>query len=78
MLCCMKITDSQLVKIKHHFREEAESRVTREPKPVPSRAILEAVLWIPTTGAQWRMSPQCYSNYKTTHLSQLQNYTSAI
>jgi hypothetical protein len=23
------------------------------------------VLWIPNTGAQWHMLPQCYPNYKT-------------
>jgi transposase len=29
--------------------------------------VLEAVLWILNTGAQWHMLPQCYPNYKTVH-----------
>lgn len=29
--------------------------------------MLEAVLWILNTGAQWHMLPQCYPNYKTVH-----------
>jgi transposase len=29
--------------------------------------VLEAVLWILNTGAQWHMLPQSYPNYKTVH-----------
>jgi transposase len=29
--------------------------------------VLEAVLWILNTGAQWHMPPQSYPNYKTVH-----------
>ena len=36
-------------------------------KPVSTRQVLEAVLWILNTGAQWHMLPQCYPNYKTVH-----------
>ena len=36
-------------------------------KPIPTRRVLEAVLWILNTGAQWHMLPQCYPNYKTVH-----------
>ena len=46
-------------------REHSEGRPGR--KPVPSRKILEATLWILNTGAQWHMLPQCYPNYKTVH-----------
>ena len=33
-------------------------------KPIPARSVLEGVLWILNTGAQWEMLPQCYPNYK--------------
>ncbi|MFC1492115.1 IS5 family transposase, partial [Nitrospinota bacterium] len=61
------LTDSQWEKIRHHFPEEnlPEGRPGR--KPVPTRRVLEAVLWILNTGAQWHMLPQCYPNYKTVH-----------
>ena len=45
--------------------QEEESKVGR--KPISSRRILEAVLWILNTGAQWHMLPQSYPNYKTVH-----------
>ena len=34
---------------------------------MPTREVLEAVLWILNTGAQWHMLPQSYPNYKTVH-----------
>jgi transposase len=50
-----------------HFPEEhiADGRPGR--KPIPTRHVLEAVLWILNTGAQWHMLPQSYPNYKTVH-----------
>ena len=33
----------------------------------PTCHVLEAVLWILNTGAQWHMLPQSYPNYKTVH-----------
>src|SRR5512144_2646816 len=36
-------------------------------KPISTRRVLEAVLWILNTGAQWHMLPQSYPNYKTVH-----------
>ena len=50
-----------------YFPEEhiADGRPGR--KPVPTRRVLEAVLWILNTGAQWHMLPQSYPNYKTVH-----------
>ncbi len=36
-------------------------------KPVPTRKVLEGVLWILNTGAQWHCLPRCYPNYKTVH-----------
>jgi transposase len=48
------------------FREHIpEGRPGR--KPIPTRSVLEAVLWILNAGAQWHMLPQCYANYKTVH-----------
>ena len=37
------------------------------PCDFPTRHVLEAVLWILNTGAQWHMLPQSYPNYKTVH-----------
>ncbi len=61
------LTDAQWERIRRHFPEEniPEGRPGR--KPVPARPVLEAVLWILNTGAQWHMLPQCYPNYKTVH-----------
>jgi transposase len=63
----IKLTDAQWEKIKEHFPEEniPDGRAGR--KPVPTRQVLEGVLWILNTGAQWHMLPQCYPNYKTVH-----------
>jgi len=63
----VKISDEYWERIKQHFPEEdiPEGRAGR--KPVPARKILDAVLWILKTGAQWSMLPQSYPNYKTVH-----------
>jgi transposase len=63
----LRLRDDQWERIREHFPEEhiPEGRPGR--KPVPARAVLEAVLWILNTGAQWHMLPQCYPNYKTVH-----------
>ncbi len=63
----MHLTDEQWDKIKSHFPEEniPEGRPGR--KPVPTRRVLEAALWILNTGAQWHMLPQSFPNYKTVH-----------
>jgi transposase len=36
-------------------------------KPAPTRHVLEVVLWILNTGAQWHILPQSYPDYKTVH-----------
>jgi transposase len=48
----------QWERIRDHFPEEriADGRPGR--KPIASRPVLEAVLWILNTGAQWHMLPQ--------------------
>lgn len=63
----LRLSDEHWTRIREHFLEEhiPESRPGR--KPIPARAVLEAVLWILNTGAQWHMLPQCYPNYKTVH-----------
>jgi transposase len=63
----LRLSDEQWERIREHFPEEniPEGRAGR--KPVPAREVLEAVLWILNTGAQWHMLPQCYPNYKTVH-----------
>src|SRR5205807_3313069 len=67
MMCVLKLRDDQWERIREHFPEEnvQDSRPGR--KPIPTRRVLEAVLWILNTGAQWHMLPQCYPNYKTVH-----------
>src|SRR5437762_14178262 len=63
----IRLTDEQWERIRDHFPEEkiADGRPGR--KPIPPRCVLEAVLWILNTGAQWHMLPQSYPNYKTVH-----------
>ena len=66
----LRLRDDQWDRIREHFPEEqlAESRPGR--KSVPARAILEAVLWILNTGAQWAPAEAV--------LSQLQNGASPV
>ena len=61
----IRLSDEQWERIRDHFPEEhiADGRPGR--KPIASRRVLEAVLWILNTGAQWHMLPQSYPNYKT-------------
>src|SRR6202049_3306223 len=63
----IRLSDSEWERIREHFPEESirDGRAGREP--VPTRQVLEGVLWILNTGAQWHMLPQCYPNYKTVH-----------
>jgi transposase len=63
----LRLTDEQWKRIKDYFPEENLPAGRRGRKLVPARQILEAVLWILNTGAQWHMLPQCYPNYKTVH-----------
>src|SRR4029450_2709583 len=63
----IRLRDEQWERIRDHFPEEkiVDGRPGR--KPIPTRCVLEAVLWILNTGAQWHMLPQSYPNYKTVH-----------
>ena len=63
----VKLTDEQWERIREHFSEERRLPGRAGRKPIPTRRVLKAVLWILNTGAQWHMLPQCYPNYKTVH-----------
>lgn len=63
----LRLSDDQWERIRKHFPEENIPAGRRGRKPIPTRAVLEAVLWILNSGAQWHWLPQCYPNYKTVH-----------
>jgi transposase len=63
----LRLSDDQWERIREHFPEENIPPERPGRRPVPARQVLEAVLWILNTGAQWQMLPQCYPNYKTVH-----------
>jgi transposase len=63
----VRLTDEHWERIRHHFPEENIPAGRAGRKPISTRRVLEAALWILNTGAQWHMLPQCYPNYKTVH-----------
>src|SRR4029077_19423557 len=63
----IRLRDSEWERIRDHFPEENIPDGRPGRRPVPTRQVLEAVLWILNTGAQWHMLPQSYPNYKTVH-----------
>ena len=63
----IRLSDEHWERIRDHFPEEHIPDGRPGRKPVPTRRVLEAVLWILDTGAQWHMLPQSYPNYKTVH-----------
>ena len=62
-----RLSDAHWERIREHFPEESYPTDRPGRKPVPAREVLNAVLWILNTGAQWHMLPQCFPNYKTVH-----------
>lgn len=62
-----RLTDEQWERIRKHFPEEFIPDDRSGRKPIPARAVLDGVLWILNTGAQWHWLPQCYPNYKSVH-----------
>src|SRR5512144_277117 len=63
----IRLNDSEWERIRDHFPEENIPDGRPGRKPIPTRDVLEAVLWILNTGAQWHMLPQCFPSYKTVH-----------
>ena len=63
----LRLSDVHWERIREYFPEENLPEWRPGRKPIPARSVLEAVLWILNTGAQWHMLPQCYPNYKTVH-----------
>jgi transposase len=57
----------QWARIRNHFPEEHIPDGRPGRKPIPTRCVFEAVLWILNTGALWHMLPQSYPNYKSVH-----------
>ena len=63
----IRLTDELGERIRKHFPEEHIPDGRPGRKPILTRHLLEAVLWILNTGRQWHMLPQSYPNYKTVH-----------
>src|SRR6059058_4841969 len=63
----IRLTNEQWERIRNHFPEEHIPDGRPGRKPIPTRCVFEAVLWILNTGAQWHMLPQTYPNYKSVH-----------
>jgi transposase len=63
----LKLSETQWDRIREHFPEENIPAERPGRKPISTRRVLEAALWILNTGAQWHMLPQGYPNYKTVH-----------
>jgi len=63
----LRLSDQHWERIRDHFPEEHIPPGRPGRKPIPTRKVIEAVLWILNTGAQWHMLPQCYPNYKAVH-----------
>jgi transposase len=61
------LSDEHWERMRTHFPEEHIPEGRRKRKPIPTRQVLEAVLWILNNGAQWHMLAHSYPNYKTVH-----------
>jgi transposase len=63
----LRLRDDQWERIREHCPEEHIPDRRPGRNPLPARDILEAVLWILNTGAQWHRLPQCSPHDNTVH-----------
>ena len=63
--CRLRLRDDQWERSREPFPEEHIPGSRPGRKPVPTRAVLDAVLWILNTGAPWPLLPQCSPNDTT-------------
>jgi len=54
----IRLTNEQWERIRNHFPEEHIPDGRPGRRPISTRRVFEAVLWILNTGAQWHMLPQ--------------------
>jgi len=62
----MKLTEKQWQLIAPLFDSDNREGMVGRP-PVPSRDVLNGVLWILKTGARWKDLPREYPSYQTCH-----------
>lgn len=74
----LRISDNQWERIRKHSPEEHYSDDRPGHKPLPARKVLEVVLWILNTGAQWHVLPQACPSYKTVHRRVQQWYENEV
>ncbi len=63
----MLLSNAQWDRVRGSFPEDRPARIRRGRRPVPTRTVLDAVLWTLVTEGSWRSLPQCYPSYQTVH-----------
>jgi transposase len=63
----IRLRDEHRERLRPHSPEEHIPDGRPRRKPIPTRRVLEAVLWIRNTIVQCHMLPQSYPNHKTVH-----------